>query len=327
MTPARPLLLICLCSLALSACAQSRVVRYDGPRQSQDVSGARVTTQPVRVPMSPEERPERVQVRPGDTLYGISFRHGLDYREVAAWNGIREPYTIQLGQSILLRPPEGWSATPVAANAGAPAAGTAASAAGTAPTTSASAEPPATSGAASTDGPATIGPVAAANPPAASDAPPASTNAAPVAVQPIAGVPPSPEASSAPPAATVSADGWRWPTDGNLLSRFAAGDPTRAGINIGGRAGQDVVAARDGVVVYSGAGLVGYGELIIVKHSDEWLTAYAHNRRRLVAEGEQVRAGQPIAELGRTGTTRDMLHFEVRRNGRPVDPLEFLPQR
>jgi lipoprotein NlpD len=87
-----------------------------------------------------------------------------------------------------------------------------------------------------------------------------------------------------------------------------------------------VLAAADGVVVYSGAGLVGYGELIIVKHSDEWLSAYAHNRRRLVGEGAQVKAGQQIAELGRTGTSRDMLHFEVRRNGKPVDPLQVLPR-
>ena len=92
-------------------------------------------------------------------------------------------------------------------------------------------------------------------------------------------------------------------------------------------AGQPVLAAADGVIVYSGSGLVGYGELIIVKHSDEWLSAYAHNRRRLVGEGAQVKAGQQIAELGRTGTSRDMLHFEVRRNGKPVDPMQVLPKQ
>jgi len=125
--------------------------------------------------------------------------------------------------------------------------------------------------------------------------------------------------------AVVSAGGWRWPTQGQLIGRFLAGDPKRQGIDIAGIAGQDVVAAADGVVVYSGAGLVGYGELIIVKHSDEWLSAYAHSRKRLVTEGTAVRAGQPIAELGRSGTSRDMLHFEVRRNGKPVDPLQVLP--
>jgi len=80
-------------------------------------------------------------------------------------------------------------------------------------------------------------------------------------------------------------------------------------------------------VVYSGAGLVGYGELIIIKHSDEWLSAYAHNRRRLVGEGSRVKAGDVIAEMGRTGASRDMLHFEIRRNGKPVDPLGQLPRR
>jgi lipoprotein NlpD len=126
--------------------------------------------------------------------------------------------------------------------------------------------------------------------------------------------------------AGVSAGGWRWPTQGQLIGRFAAEDPKRQGIGIAGTAGQPVVAAADGVVVYSGAGLVGYGELIIVKHSDEWLSAYAHNRRRLVAEGAAVKAGEQIAELGRSGTSRDMLHFEIRRNGKPVDPLTILPR-
>jgi lipoprotein NlpD len=125
--------------------------------------------------------------------------------------------------------------------------------------------------------------------------------------------------------ATVSPGGWRWPTQGQLIGRFVAGDPKRQGLDIAGTAGQPVVAAADGVVVYSGAGLVGYGELIIIKHSDEWLSAYAHNRKRLVAEGAAVNAGQTIAEMGRTGTSRDMLHFEVRRNGKPVDPLQVLP--
>jgi lipoprotein NlpD len=110
-----------------------------------------------------------------------------------------------------------------------------------------------------------------------------------------------------------------------VVGRFVAGDQTRQGIDIAGQAGQRVDAAADGVVVYSGAGLVGYGELVIVKHNDEWLSAYAHNRRRLVAEGTKVRAGDAIAEMGRSGAIRDMLHFEIRRNGKPVDPLQLLP--
>ncbi len=129
----------------------------------------------------------------------------------------------------------------------------------------------------------------------------------------------------APPAA--SSLGWRWPTDGNVFGSFAAGDPTRQGIDIAGKAGQPVRAAADGVVVYSGSGLVGYGELVIVKHNDQWLSAYGHNRARLVNEGQLVKAGQQIAEMGRSGAARDMLHFEIRYNGKPVDPQAYLPKR
>ena len=120
---------------------------------------------------------------------------------------------------------------------------------------------------------------------------------------------------------------WRWPADGALLSRYAAGEPTQQGIDIAGKAGAPVRAAGEGVVVYSGSGLVGYGELIIIKHNDAWLSAYGHNRSRLVNEGQLVKAGQQVAEMGRSGAARDMLHFEVRYNGKPVDPLQYLPAR
>ncbi len=155
--------------------------------------------------------------------------------------------------------------------------------------------------------------------------------------RPAGSAPPrTPGASPAqrPPAAPApvyapskSAFAWRWPADGALLARFAAGDPTRQGIDIAGTAGAPVRAAADGVVVYSGAGLVGYGELIIVKHDEQWLSAYGHNRARLVNEGQLVKAGQQIAEMGRTGAARDMLHFEIRYNGKPVDPMGYLPRR
>ncbi len=137
---------------------------------------------------------------------------------------------------------------------------------------------------------------------------------------------PKPAAPVAPPPAASSL-GWCWPTDGNVFGSFAAGDPTRQGIDIAGKAGQPVRAAADGVVVYSGSGLVGYGELVIVKHNDQWLSAYGHNRARLVNEGQLVKAGQQIAEMGRSGAARDMLHFEIRYNGKPVDPQAYLPKR
>jgi lipoprotein NlpD len=139
-------------------------------------------------------------------------------------------------------------------------------------------------------------------------------------------------ATSAPPATPSAAPAssgfsWRWPAQGVLLETYVAGNNTRQGIGIGGSSGQPVTAAADGVVVYSGAGLVGYGELIIIKHNEQWLSAYGHNRKRLVNEGQSVKAGEQIAEMGRTGTTRDMLHFEIRYNGKPVDPLLYLPPK
>jgi lipoprotein NlpD len=120
---------------------------------------------------------------------------------------------------------------------------------------------------------------------------------------------------------------WLWPARGRILRGFLPGDPSRNGLDIAGREGQDVVATAGGTVVYSGSGLIGYGELIIVKHSDRMLSAYAHNRVRLVAEGAAVRAGQKIAEMGRNDRNEQLLHFEIRENGRPVNPLTYLPRR
>ncbi len=148
--------------------------------------------------------------------------------------------------------------------------------------------------------------------------------------------PPSPSPSSSPvptppPAPTTRPTAgnlaWRWPADGQVISTYLAGEPTRQGLDIAGSAGQPVRAASDGVVVYSGAGLVGYGELIIIKHNSEWLSAYGHNRKRMVTEGQRVTAGQQIAEMGRTAAPRDMLHFEIRFDGKPVDPQLYLPKK
>ncbi|WCE04176.1 peptidoglycan DD-metalloendopeptidase family protein [Pseudoxanthomonas sp. JBR18] len=140
--------------------------------------------------------------------------------------------------------------------------------------------------------------------------------------------PPVATPPSTPAAAPVKSDiNWRWPADGQIVGRFVAGDAANQGVDIAGKGGDPVRATADGVVVYSGAGLVGYGELIIVKHSEAWLSAYGHNRKRLVNEGQNVKAGQQIAEMGRSGASRDMLHFEIRYNGKPVDPLSYLPPR
>ncbi|NUT83986.1 peptidoglycan DD-metalloendopeptidase family protein [Pseudomonas brassicacearum] len=138
-------------------------------------------------------------------------------------------------------------------------------------------------------------------------------------------------ASKSTPAPTPSAGpaptGWGWPSNGVLIGKFSSNGSLNKGIDIAGDLGQPVLAASDGTVVYAGSGLRGYGELVIIKHSDTYVSAYGHNRRLLVREGQQVKVGQTIAEMGSTGTDRVKLHFEIRRQGKPVDPLQFLPRR
>lgn len=294
----------------------------------------------------------------GDTLYGVAFRHDLDYRRLAAWNGIASPYTIRPGQRLRLTPPPAPPGAPAGAGvASAPqpafdgttqtyAAGDAAVSSAAplqvepldpapAPAAPPSAPPPAKPTPATGPVSAAIGASAAAAPPARTPPPPAPTPA-PTTTAP----PPTPSAATAPtpaaaapplaiakaPTQTVGGVAWRWPTAGRVANRYVAGDPARQGVDILGREGQSITAAADGEVVYSGNGLLGYGELVIIKHSGDFLSAYGHNRRRLVAEGTRVRAGQPIAEMGKAGGL-ERLHFEIRRDGKPVDPLAYLPRR
>jgi lipoprotein NlpD len=140
-----------------------------------------------------------------------------------------------------------------------------------------------------------------------------------------------PSTPVAAPAATttpvVHYDGhWVWPTRGRLLRSYQSSGRGKRGIDIGGHDGQPVKAAANGKVVYAGSGLVGYGRLIIIKHNENLLSAYGHNSKLLVSEGDQVRAGQQIAEMGSSGTSRTELYFEVRKDGKPVDPLRYLPK-
>ena len=271
-------------------------------------------------------------VEKGDTLYSIAFRNKVDFRDLASWNGIASPYTIWPGQELRLSPPgnkpaaePAHSAAPVVAAVTPPAH------AGSTPppapqpgfqgVTEAEAKPPAAPAPATT----TNTPVVVAGKPAESVVPVAQP-AAPANTPP----PPVENPSAATPivatGATRNAGGitWRWPADGSLIKKFSSGDAI-PGIEIAGKGGDPVRAAADGVVVYSGNGLVGYGELVIIKHSDSFLSAYGHNRKRLVKEGEKVKAGQVVAEMGSSGATRDELQFQIRRDGNPVDPLQYLP--
>ncbi|MDH5446788.1 MAG: peptidoglycan DD-metalloendopeptidase family protein [Gammaproteobacteria bacterium] len=132
-----------------------------------------------------------------------------------------------------------------------------------------------------------------------------------------------PEVKTRPGSQVLS---WEWPTKGPILSRFSASDPGQKGIDIGGRRGVPIYAAEAGYVVYSGSGLRGYGKLIIIKHNETFLSAYAHNNRLRVKEGEKVKKGERIADMGDTGTDKVKLHFEIRRNGTPENPFKFLPK-
>jgi len=131
---------------------------------------------------------------------------------------------------------------------------------------------------------------------------------------------------SLPPAPTLPAPSWRWPVQGPLVSTYGSASGTGNGIGIGGEIGRDIRAAAPGRIVYAGDGLVGYGQLLIIKHNDTYLSAYGHNDRLVVAEGDAVERGQVIANMGMGPDRQPQLHFEIRRNGVPVDPLGHLPR-
>lgn len=287
----------------------------------------------------------------GDTLYSIAFANGMDVRDLAALNGIEAPYTIHPGQVLKLKP--GAASAPVAVAApaaAAPAAGHAAGAPAASPPPAAPVQPEATSPPASSQpsapvfGPVTQQTMTATGVAAAESAPPSPEPAgsiagatmppaaptASTAAPPVAAAPASPAVPTPPPGASRSVAGiaWQWPASGKVIGGFQAGSGgDGAGLNIAGNAGDPVRAAAAGTVVYSGNGLIGYGELIIIKHSDTYLSAYGHNSKRLVSEGQRVGAGQEIALMGASGAPRVELHFEIRKDGKPVDPLGYLPAK
>lgn len=286
--------------VVLSACAQTSVsVRPVVSNNEKTDTKPAASAQRQYTPIS---RNEPYIVQTGDTLYGISFRAGLSYREVAAWNNISEPYTVKVGQRLVLQA----GSNPVLAAA---------------PSTHGKSDEnrPMDTSPAVVKTPVVKAPMPEAVSPVAADTP--ISKPAPPTIPVTGNVEKPVPLVDRKPVENSAAISWRWPSEGTVIARYVQGDTSQQGINIGGKSGQPIHASGDGTVVYSGAGLVGYGELIIIKHNNEWLSAYAHNRRRLVSEGTKVKAGDVIAEMGRTGTLRDMLHFEIRRNGKPVDPL------
>ncbi|MBA2673871.1 peptidoglycan DD-metalloendopeptidase family protein [Ramlibacter sp.] len=236
-------------------------------------------------------KPGYYTVRPGDTLIRIGLETGQNHRDLARWNSLDNPNLIEVGQ-VLRVVPTGSSepsrmVTPV-----------------TAP--SASAPAPAA--------------VAASGPASA----PASLPTA--AARPVASAPSLPVINTPPASPGDDEIAWIWPVaQAPVLAGFD--EQKNKGLDLGGKAGEPVLAAADGRVVYAGAGLRGYGNLIILKHNNTYLTAYAHNQTLLVKEDQNVRKGQKIAEMGATDTDRVKLHFEIRRQGKPVDPARYLPAR
>jgi lipoprotein NlpD len=241
-------------------------------------------------------KPGYYAVRPGDTIRRIGTETGQNWRDIARWNNLDNPDLIEVGQVLRVVPPVGGTATAVAPSTGP---GTADTSSGVvtkpvAQTTVAPATAPATAGNATTK-----------------PTPPVTTS------------------TVAPPSsAAASGDedvGWIWPAQGSLIAGFD--EAKNKGLDISGKAGDSVLAAADGKVVYAGAGLRGYGNLIILKHNNTYLTAYAHNRALLVKEDQSVQKGQKIAEMGNSDADRVKLHFEIRRQGKPVDPARYLPAR
>ncbi len=277
----------------------------------------------------------------GDTLYSIAFANGIDARQLAALNNIPPPYVIHPGQVLKLKPsaPENTAAgTAVPSNAVPTPAPVVAQPVTQAPATTQPSAPvfgPVTPQSMTGNGVAPAESESIATTPAtAAPSVPSTTTAAEPAVgiaQPVAQPPASqPAVPTPPPGATRSAGGitWQWPANGKMIGGFqAGGGGDGAGLNIAGNMGDPVRAAASGTVVYSGNGLIGYGELIIIKHNDTFLSAYGHNSKRLVKEGDHVSAGQEIALMGASGAPRVELHFEIRKDGKPVDPLGYLPGR
>jgi len=224
--------------------------------------------------------------------------HGVSWRDLASWNQMDNPNLIEVDQLIRVRPP----AVTAPATATRPQETRPMEVRPIGPIASAPASPPAVGGPAAP-------PVPGAGNTAASGAGPQGGSGAVAPRPPVA-------------AETITLS---WPGRGQVITQFA--DPGYKGIALSGAEGDPVLAAGDGRVVYSGSGLRGYGNLVIVKHEGDFLTAYAHNRSILVSEGQTVKRGQKIAELGKTDSEIPKLHFEVRRAGKPVDPMKYLAQR
>lgn len=283
----------CLVLIVLAGCSGQNARAPMSSRTTEPEPKARVFSRngSKTVPSAPAA-PNSYVVQRGDTLYSIAWQQGIDVQQLAQLNQIRPPYTIYRGQRLQLLNNQATAAAPVAQREPLQARPLPAPAAGI---TSAAPRPAAVPAPQPVSEPSVKAPVIAATTPA--------------------------NVVNAP-----EYDGkWVWPTRGKVLRGFQQAGNGKKGIDIDGQAGQPVMAAASGKVVYVGSGLVGYGRLIIVKHNESLLSAYGHNSKLLVAEGDYVKAGQTIANMGSSGTNRTMLYFEIRKDGKPVNPVQYLP--
>lgn len=281
-----------------------------------DRSPAPAPAEPVKPAVAKEEPKVEKQgfytVKKGDTLLHIALDFGQNYRDLVAWNKLADPNDIKVDQVLRVLPPEdgGVKTSPIAMPGAEP-------------------KPPVKK-------PPVKKPDNIADAKDSKDAKDTKEDKSSVSVATAApaAAAPAPAATPAPtgivPGATVTATdderlSWMWPADGRILATFDEGK--NKGIDIAGRAGQGVMAAGAGRVMYAGSGIRGYGNLVIVKHSNSLLSAYAHNRTILVKEGQSVAKGDKIAEMGDSDSDTVKLHFEIRQQGKPVDPSKFLPNR
>ncbi len=323
-------ILVMLVIATLAACAAKRPAPVSDARPAVATTLPPSETKPVVKPgpvAAPVDTGKLHTIQKGDTLLSVALANGLDYRELAAWNNIVNPNVIKLGEALRLTPPGSATASMPSAAAEQPQPG--------APVTSPliitqvpSGSPVGNTDKMKTEPKAITLPYSdqayarlSAEAAAAASGTPAITAAVPVTTPPAPGVP-------APVAASASDDvDWAWPIQpapkGKIVAMFT---DANKGLDISGTKGSPVLASAPGKVVYSGAGLRGYGRLVIIKHNATWLSAYAHNEKILVAEGEEVKKGQKIAEMGSSDADQVKLHFEIRKQGKPVDPMQYLPK-
>ena len=274
-------------------------------------------------------------VKKGETLYGIALDHGQDYKDVAAWNNLENLNLIRIGQQLRITPPDSGavavakpviSSAPIEVRQVAPATPT---------PTPVPASPAASAASTNTElfKREPKGGKVAWSDEALAKARQGDVTAKPVEIRPEAkpaevkaAEPKAPE-TRAPEKPALSGDDvdWMWPANGRLMAPYAEGGSK--GVDIAGKTGDPVLAAADGVVSYAGAGLRGYGNLIVLRHNATFLSVYAHNSKLLVKEKDIVTRGQKIAEMGSTDAESPRLHFEIRRQGKPADPQKFLPAR